>query len=577
MIRTIPLGRFTPDAKLFRQDGLTKCYGVTPISGHYMGVPSYYCPWTAAGSPVSLAKPTDGSGDPTRIPLGFELHQTFDAGVRRLWGYYGTRNRLFEIDITDQAFEVDRSRAGSPPYDFIGDPPLSTELWWFTTFGQNVVATNFSNPVQILTDPGSGAFEDMITSTFKPSARFAFSIRDQLFLAYLFVPSDYDTLTAGTHQQAVAWSQVGNIRAFGGENLDPQLTGAGFQAVVGGDVGPITAVAGGDFGLLFCARGIVRIDGPPYEFRTIVTGDTTMYPYSIIKVGSDVYFWGRGGPSVLENGEPPVRRLGEGTIARSLLDTETGFGADFALGTDAVEDRRGVRRLSGGADVTNGLLRWSYLPVDEATVSEDRMLFGTYPATLTLDYNIREERFTVSRSGEVDEGSNRIPRDWFLRTSFASEGDQWGPYSTVYGLQEGLRDSIGGAPDPWYLFRYQVSGGFGAMPDLEFQTGLGTLDEVSQTRIRRVRSVWSATSGFGDTIAEQMEIYVVTRRSPWENDVVTGPFTVIGDDGWIGTLDSVFGSYHQVIFVFRSHPDLDEIQEIEALEVDVEVGGQFSS
>lgn len=556
----IPFGEFLPDRKLFGNEGLLRAFGVTPISGNYIQAPGIQSVAGDGGTP----------GDPlAEEPFGFGMHQLFSAGDQKLYAYYGSETKLYEIDIAASTpgvlAETNRSRAGG--YGFSVSPPLVSELWWFTSFGPNMIATNFEDEVQFLATPGSGLFANMITSTFKPQARFAFPIRQNLFLAYIFNPTLYDGIAAATHQQLVAWSMNDNIRAFGSENVDDQLLGAGYQQNVGGDLGPITAAIGGDFGLVFLAGGIVRIDGPPWEFRTIVVGDTTLFPYSVFRLGDDVYFWGSGGPSVLRGGEAQPERLGVGKLQRSLLDNTTGFGSDFARATTL-----SARQVSGSADPVNELTRWSYNPINAAVAGEDAEDPDGTPPTLLLDHSIVDRRFTVSRPCRVSD----TPRDLFLRLSPSIETNQWGPFGATYFIQEAYSSDVHGG---WRLGRYQLKpNGVSAGPAMELRTAFGRLSDTHSTRIIAVRPIWSNTEGKAAAIEGATSIQVHTKNKPWEDETDSSVHTVFNDDGWIGTDSTVVGSYHSVTLKFANTTTfINEIHEIEGLEIEYVEGPEYGA
>lgn len=573
----IPFGEFLPDRKLFSNEGLLRAFGMTPMAGTYVRSPGIFLPGNATQAPPATALTLADAGD---TPYGFGLHSAVASGVRKLYGYYGTNAKLIELDITaaPALAETDRSRLAGGAYAFAGTPlPLDSEMWWFTSYGENVIATNFEDEVQFLATPGSGNFANMITSTFKPQFRFVVPIRQNLFGFYAFLPAIFDGIPAGTHPQLGAWSMNDNIRVFGSENVDPAHIGAGYQQYIGGDLGPITVAIGGDFGLVFQAHGITRIDGPPYEFRTIVIGDSTLYPYSVFRLGDDIYFWGSGGPSVLFGGEPPVVRLGVGKLQRSLLDNATGFGVDFARAVDLK-----TRECSGAQDPVNEIMRWSYRPIVGATINDDVEL-AVGPPMLLLDYNASEKRFGVSRSVDVEEGEPAGDLefsgiDLYLRSAPPGQVSPWGPFGSVYGIK--VTQTAPGLYGNSYLFRYELNSfTYGRYGDLRIKTGFGRFNDRTATRIVAVRPIWTSSTMKGATIASGIVVRVHTMNKPYEDETTTGPFTMINDDGWVGTDDSVVGSYHAVTLEFDGAKAFEahEIHEIEGLEIEFVEEGSYGA
>lgn len=550
----IPFGEFLPDRKLFGNEGLLRAYGVCPISGNYISTPR-------------LERLNTGSGFQY---YGLHLHQFFNAGVRETRAYAGEETKLVQLSYEGVPAKVDKS-GPSAPYSFLASPPLDSELWDFASYGDNIVATNLNDPVQYLDHPTTAAFADLITSTFKPQFRFAVPIRQNLFGFYCFLPATFDGIAAGTHPQLGVWSQNDNIRVFGSENVDPTHIGAGYQQFIGGDLGPITAAIGGEYGIVFCARGIVRIDGPPYEFRVIAEGDTTLFPYSVFRLGDDVYFWGAAGPSVLMGGEAPVRRLAAGKAQRALLDTVTGFGADFARKASL-----GAREISGGADPINELLRWAYRPEATATLTANS---GGNDAYLLFDYALRDERLTVSKCPTVDDPSTGEEEEvsvQFLRQEPAKEGVLWGPFGSLFGITS---MPLGAGLVSSALVRFNLSNTTeGSIPAMELRTGFGRLSETNTTRIVAVRPVWSNKEGQAATIEGATEIQVHTKNKSWEDETDSSLHATFNDDGWIGTDTTVVGTYHSITLKFKNTTTaINEIHEIEGLEIDYVDGPAYGA
>lgn len=548
----IPFGEFLPDKKLFSNDGLLRAFGVTPVSSGYIQAPE---------ATIQSPRLSDGP------PYGFGLHQTLESGARKLYGYYGSETALRELEIGNILLDTDRSRATG--YSFLSSPPQDVELWWFTSYGDIVIATNFNDEVQSLATPGSGVFADMITSTFKPQARFAFPIRQNLFLAYVYIPTTYAGFSSGAHEQLLCWSMNDNVASFGAESVDPAFIGAGIQPI-NNDLGPITAGIGGDFGIVFQTGGIVRIDGPPYEFRTIVEGDTTLYPYSVFKLDGDIYFWGASGPSVLRGGEPPVERLAVGRVQRTLLDNVTGFGAIMARASDLL-----TRQVSGGPDPSNKLLRWSYAPISTATALGVGEAESADPSTLLLDYEVDTGRFTVSKTANLVSTLNN--QHLFIRQAPAVESQQWGPFGRLYCLGT-IWENLGlGFGNTYRALGYALQSEDSIAVDMEWKTGFGKLNDQLTSRIVAVRPIFSETEGLGTAVQDQIEVYVHTKNLPWEDQVTKGAFTTVGSDGWVGTDDAVLGTYHAVTFKLVHGPSNNEVHEVEGVEIEYVTGAAYGA
>jgi hypothetical protein len=233
----------------------------------------------------------------------------------------------------------------------------------------------------------------------------------------------------------------------------------------------------------------------------------------------------------------------------------------------------------------NGLVRWSYDPAVDSFAGLGTQEEGqpeAVPPTLLLDYDVAKERFTVSRSVRVADFVSGVGGDYFLRQAPTEESTQWGPFASVYGLKRSMEFEPSPPPTffaAWYLFKYLLKGGFGAVPDMEFQTGFGRLHDSKTTRITAVRPVWTASSGKGATAAAGVSVSVHTKNKPYEDETTAGPFSVAGDDGWIGTGDTVVGSYHSVTLKFDGGDAFEtaEIHEIEGLEIQYLEGGDYGA
>lgn len=172
----------------------------------------------------------------------------------------------------------------------------------FCSFGNQVIAVSESvgtqDPVWMIDfDDGTPAWAALITSTEQPAAAFCAVVRNQLVLANI-------NNTGGSVADGpdfVWWSALNDASDF-----DPsQTTQCDFQKIV--DIpGPITGLVGGDYGLIFKSRGIVRMDyvGAPaiYSLDTISSTIGCIEPESIVKVGDDVYFWSASGIMRLADG-----------------------------------------------------------------------------------------------------------------------------------------------------------------------------------------------------------------------------------------------------------------------------------
>lgn len=535
----IPFKEFLPDARALGNPGLRRAWGVIPFYGNYLVSPG----WLAVSTGLGKA-------------FGSHFHQKQSSTLGMLnFAYHGEETKLFEHGLFSGG--VLNSDVSGAVYGF----GTGVKFWDFASYGPNVIATNFANPVQYTDSPGINNFSDLITSTFKPQARFVFSIRQNLFLANLKVLSAYGGLAAANHPSTVAWSQNDNIRAFGSPSVDPALLGSGFQPL-GNDFGPITAAIGGDFGILFHVKGITRIDGPPYEFRDLSASHGCVQPDSVVRVDEDIYFWGTRGPSVLRGGEAPVVVLSEGALTRSLLDDQTGF-SEIAATLDFGSASAVFRRVHVAVDTVNGIIRWSYQPfgdTDFSTVDASGNVSGAF-----LDYNYLEGRFGVSDIPEDD------LQCWGLGSFAPLDNEPWNPMAGCHAILAGV------AGTPAILARFEIE--LNPKPDVVFQTGLIELSEETTTRPKRLRPVYAKKAAATDVTTS---VRLTAVNDPKDDEVSYGPFTTYDSDGWIPTPSSVWANLHS--FEASLDPDDPEagdgenIFEFEGVEVEFDdAGGAYGS
>lgn len=183
--------------------------------------------------------------------------------------------------------------------------------WSLVKFGAAVIATNGSDPVQLLNF--SAASADLITSTTKPRGRYLCACRGHVILLSISSPV--------SNRRQFRWSALNDAA-----NWEPGSNRSGFSELPS-DAGVITGAAGfEDFFLIFTTVGVYRasyIGGEQvWALQQIggwYDGLPNQFYNSIVTVERDAYYIGRTGPKVVANGEA-VRDLGDGKFRRFLLD-----------------------------------------------------------------------------------------------------------------------------------------------------------------------------------------------------------------------------------------------------------------
>ena len=521
----VPFGEFMPDQRLLANGGLYRAENVVPAHGDYVSSP-------ALTRIVSVAE-----------DLAFGLHVDQRSGH----GYAGIGDDIYEV--TEAGVVTPRSIAGGYPA-----LPSANGFWRGTSVGANVVMTDYTEPVQYLAS-GAALFANMITTTgatgFAPRARHVFMLRQNLFLANCFLPLAYDGLAAGANPTLIAWSQSGNIRAFGSARANPELIGAGFQPLEY-DLGSIRcAVGSSDYGIVGFSDGLVRVDGPPYTARVIVTGPGCLYPYGMCAAGDDVYLWGGAGLARLRGGEPPLEILGSGPpgkFHRFLTDNATGFSAHPVASVGLLDETEAAYVVSLAYDSVNDMLFVAY--------SENNDLYSK----ALLAYNVREDRLSWFQLRHAS-------GDLLSQALFLCPGRQttasWAPGRDIRFLS-----STGGISGEHFYSRLGLGNSFGPAV---LGKGYMQLKAGAICRMRRIRPVYSVT----DQVAiEQITVHLEATTKPHLTPTIFGPYSTSDPNGWIVTPPpGPAGEFLAPRFTIAANAAMHKMVEYQGFEFEAEIVG----
>lgn len=133
-------------------------------------------------------------------------------------------------------------------------PNANNDRFRFTQFGNTIIGTNNSNPMQAYTLGTSTAFADL--SATAPICKFLTVVRD-------FVVTAFTTESGVLYPTRVRWSGINDETTWGSS----QVTQADYQDIPDG--GQIVGIRGGEFGLVFLEKGIIRMSysGTPFIFQ----------------------------------------------------------------------------------------------------------------------------------------------------------------------------------------------------------------------------------------------------------------------------------------------------------------------
>lgn len=182
-------------------------------------------------------------------------------------------------------------------------PNASNDRFRFTQFGNVIIGTNNSDPIQSFTLGTSTAFADLSGSA--PICKFLTVVRD-------FVVTAFTTESSTVYPARVRWSGINDETTWGSS----QVTQADFQDIPDG--GQIVGIRGGEFGLVLMEKGISRMSyiGTPFifQFDNISRGKGCIAAGSIAQVQgvtfflSDDGFYSCDGQQVIAIGSEKVDR-----------------------------------------------------------------------------------------------------------------------------------------------------------------------------------------------------------------------------------------------------------------------------
>lgn len=216
-----------------------------------------------------------------------------------------------------------------------GNYTLATnETWEFVQFGQRILASSISAPLQGITFGGLN-FADELTSTEKPQARHIGVVRDFVVLGNTFDATD------GNVPEQVWWLARNST-----VDADPaQATLADKQILPNG--GAVQKVVGGEYGVIFKERSIYRMsfEGVPLIFRfdEVERQRGALMPGGVVALGRLIFYWGTDGFFAFD-GQKSVP-IGENKV-------------DLTIADDL--DRDFLHRVTSGICTRTGCIWWLY-------------------------------------------------------------------------------------------------------------------------------------------------------------------------------------------------------------------------
>jgi hypothetical protein len=466
--------------------------------------------------------------------------------------FAGDKEKLYtvsESNVIGGAAWNDISRYTTNPGD--DDYAQSTDVpfpWNFCSYGPLLIATNYVDEVQYLDftnsgavtsipdleDPGNAStpwrFQNLITSTAVPQARFAATVRSALMLANVV---DNTTFSNDDPVSSMLyWSDFGDPANF---DVGVGASTAGFLPLVQ-TPGEITGLVGGESAIVFKASSIlmVRFVGGTYVFEPHIISNTVGCPSnkSIVEVGNDIFFWTGAGFAVIRDRQR-LELLGIGKIDKFIRDTD--YEPTAIRPPGATDPRAQEMAVVGVYDPFSGLIFWAYQGEhyrDETR--EERLLVKN----AIICYNPVEDRFSYLR-GESQTYAMRITAAASYRNLMAGQteitrGAIWAGVNQGTAVYDAFRFNDGRTNFPGRL-----------------KTNIMPLVEGKNTIVRRVRPVYTVDSRQEAGETSPFDI-TVTGRSGQEQTLTVNPqnkdATERDSDGFY--LNRWSGEFYEFLFSF---------------------------
>lgn len=305
----IEFGPWTPDEPPLDSAGLTVAENVVPQSS----ARGHYGPWRALDESTSaLDGPAIGGVSGKSV-----------TGIA--FSFAGSATNLYRLDSVTW---VPVSKVG-------GYSTAAEDVWSFTKYGYDVLATNYTDPIQRYTMSVSTVFSDL--SATAPKAKYLIVVRE-----FLVALNTFDT--DGQRPLRARWSPSS---AAGGATADwtpDPTTQSDFQDLLVGE--EILGGVGGEYGLVICRKAIYRMTyvGPPvvFQFDEIVRNRGTIAPGSVATDGQTTIFWSEDGFYACDGAS--VTPIGAGKIDKWFR--QNAQASNFLNMSSAMDPTRQIYALS---------------------------------------------------------------------------------------------------------------------------------------------------------------------------------------------------------------------------------------
>lgn len=349
----LEFGEYKPDLPPLLNDGLTRAEGVLAQEIGYVPIPS-----------LSTVTETPLDNRPQGI---FTARDPTAVGTSYI--FIGTQDKLYQLDGIAW---LDVSGAV-----YTTDP---TERWNFIQWGNEVIATNFNDVIQVKT-LGGGNFTALGGSP--PKARYIASVDNFVVIGNINDSGTYYPLR-------VQWSgyNVNNSWATS------SITQAGFLDLTNNG-GWIQGIVGGDYGIIFQEFAITRMSyiGSPliWQFDLLEQDRGAYAPGAIQPIGDNIAYLAQDGFFVFD-GRQSIP-IGDGKIDRSF----------FATSGPIALNRLYIDRISSCIYPNELIICWSYSSVNaDPPGINDTILFFNYGPNAKAKWTVLRTNTTDAQPGTTD-------------------------------------------------------------------------------------------------------------------------------------------------------------------------------
>lgn len=232
----------------------------------------------------------------------------------------------------------------------------SEERWRFMRFGDLMLASNFSDPIQSFSLSGASQFEDLGGDPAPPRARYMAAVKNFVMLGYIVDGG-------GLQEFRVRWSAADNATGWPTPGSDDAIQVLSDQQDLFGDHGDVTGVFSGlptCDAVIFQQQGLTQARFSPssgffFEFDLVEGARGSQSPDGIVQIGGLLYYLASDGFYITDGVQSLP--IGADAVDRYFRDRS---------------DQAALNLVQGGADLQRKLCYWSYQSRDSAVL--DRTL-----------------------------------------------------------------------------------------------------------------------------------------------------------------------------------------------------------